>query len=117
MPSVRLTVLPFPSVVTKVESRDALMFWAILSRTKSQETLFQPVAPGARYWGDSTRRGEIANCIAVAPLGHRRPSLMGLSGSPSICSSCTLPSAFWRGYAASGPPTAPEGPDATDPLA
>src|SRR6266851_3193080 len=56
MPSVRLTVLPFPSVVTNVASRDALMFWAILSSTKSQETLFQPVAPAARYWGDAARR-------------------------------------------------------------
>src|SRR5260370_20769155 len=107
MLSVRLTVLPFPSAVTNVASRDALMFWVILSSTKSQETLFQPVAPAARYWGDSTRRGEIASCIAVAPLGQRRPSLTGLSGSPSICSSWTLPSAFWRRFAPDQEPAAP----------
>src|SRR5258708_9247431 len=109
MPSVRLTVLPLASVVTNVASRDAFTFWAILLSTKSQNTLFQPVAPAARYCGDSTRRGEIASCIAVAPLGHRRPSLTGLSGSPSICSSCTLPSVFWRVYATSEHPTAQYG--------
>ncbi len=57
MPSVRLTVLPLASVATNVASRDAFTFWAILFRTKSQETLFQLLAPGARYCGDSTRRG------------------------------------------------------------
>src|SRR5712692_5673776 len=117
MPSVRLTVLPFPSVVTNVASRDALMFWAILSSTKSQETLFQPVAPAARYWGDSTRRGEVASCMAVAPLGHRRPSLTGLSGSPSIWRRCTLPSLFWRVYATSEQPTAQYGQTECDSLA
>src|SRR5260370_18553913 len=105
MPSVRLTVLPLPSVVTNEASREALMFWAILSRTKSQETLFQPAAPGARYWGEATRRGDTASCIAVAPLGHRRPSLTGLSGPPPILSRCTLPSAFCRGEAAREDPT------------
>src|ERR1700736_947240 len=104
MPSVRLTVLPFPSVATKVASREALIFCAILPSANSHVTLFQPVEPAARYWGDSTRRGDVASCIAVAPLGHRRPSLTGLSGSPSICSSCTLPLLFWRVYATSEQP-------------
>src|ERR1700674_1322993 len=106
MPSQRLTMLPFPSAVTKVASRDALMFWAILANTKSQVTLVQLVAPGARYLGESTRRGEIASCIAVAPLGQSRPSLTGLSGSPSICSSWVLPSEPWRVYATREQPTA-----------
>src|SRR5260221_191329 len=75
MPSGRLPVLSLPSVVTNVASREALTFWAILSSPKSHETLFQLVAPGARYWGDSTRRGETASCIAVAPFGQSRPSL------------------------------------------
>src|SRR5207245_1653642 len=105
MPSVRLTVLPFPSVATKVAARDALMFWATLPSAKSHETLFQPVAPAARYCGDSTLRGEVASCIAVAPFGQRRPSLTGLSGSPSICRSCTLPSLFWLVYATREQPT------------
>src|SRR5439155_11823073 len=96
IPSHRFTVLPLPSVVTNEASLDALMFCATLSSTKSHETLFQPVAPEARYWGDSTRRGEMASCIAVAPLGHSRPSLTGLSGSPSICRSSVVPSLFWR---------------------
>src|SRR5258708_16477470 len=91
MPSVRLTVLPLASVVTNVASRDAFTFWAILFRTKSQDTLFHPLAPGARYCGDSTRRGEVASCIAVAPFGQRRPSLTGLSRSPSPSPTSTLP--------------------------
>ena len=81
---MRLTVLPLPSVVTKVASRDDLMFLAILSSMSSQEFFCQLVAPAGRYIGDSTRRGEIASCIAVAPLAQSRPSLTGLSGSPSI---------------------------------
>src|SRR5258708_1928189 len=56
MPSVRLTVLPFPSVVTKVASRDALMFWAIFPMAKSHDTVFHPVAPAARYCGLAARR-------------------------------------------------------------
>src|SRR5260221_11868652 len=117
MPSVRLTVLPLASVVTNVASRDAFTFCAILFSAKSQDTLFHPVAPAARYCGDSTRRGEIASCIAVAPLGHSRPSLTGLSGSPSICRSCTLPLLFCRGEAANEQPTAQEGPAGREPLA
>src|ERR1700682_3321751 len=106
MPSVRLTVLPFPSVVTKVASRDALTFCAILLSAKSHVTFFQAFVPAARYCGDSTRRGEVASCIAVAPLGQRRPSLTGLSGSPSIWRSWTVPSVFWRGYGTREQPAA-----------
>src|SRR5438445_13061300 len=92
MPAVRLTVLPLASVPTKVASRDAFTFWAILFITKSHDTLFQPLAPAARYCGDSTRRGEVASCIAVAPFGERRPALTGRSGSASIWRSCTVAS-------------------------
>src|SRR5438105_10085225 len=106
MPSVRLTVLPLASVATKVASRDDLTFWAILSRTKFQSTFFQLVAPGARYSGCETRLAEVASCMALAPLGQRRPSLTGLSGSPSIWSSCTLPSEFFFVKATSEQPTA-----------
>src|SRR2546421_11152468 len=106
MPSQRFTTLPLTSWVTNVRSRDALMFWASLSSVKSQETCFHSVDPGARYIGLSTRRREIASCNELAPLGHRVPSLTGLSGSPSICSSSTLPLSFFLVYASSEQPTA-----------
>src|SRR2546427_1860689 len=106
MPSHRLTLLPLPSVATKVASLDDLMLLAILSSMKSHETLFHPLAPEARYRGDPTRRGEVASCIAVAPFGHRRPSLTVLSGSPSIWRSCVFPSLVCRVYATSVQPTA-----------
>src|SRR5690348_12212781 len=96
MPSHRFTVLPLPSVVTNVASRDDLMLLAIRLSMSSQEMLFQLLEPGARYCGDSTRRGETASCMAVAPLGQSLPSLTGLSGSPSIWSSCVDPSFFCR---------------------
>src|SRR6266702_1017175 len=117
MPSHRLTLLPLPSVATKVASLDDLMLLAILSSMKSHETLFHPVAPEARYRGDPTRRGEVASCIAVAPFGHRRPSLTGLSGSPSIWRSCVFPSLVWRVYATSEQPTAQYGQTECDSLA
>src|ERR1700737_2760911 len=56
MPSVRLTVLPFPSVPTKVASRDALTFCAILLRAKSQVTVFQALVPAARRGRQLHRR-------------------------------------------------------------
>src|SRR5258708_13346434 len=104
MPSVRLTVLPFPSVVTKVASRDALMFWAIFPRAKSQETVFHPVAPAARYCGLATRRAETASCIAVPPFRPTRPSLTGLSGSPPIWRGWALPSPFLPPSPTTDPP-------------
>src|SRR5437762_13827826 len=85
------------------------MLLAILSSMKSHETLFHPVAPEARYRGDPTRRGEVASCRAVAPFGHRRPSLTGLSGSPSIWSSSVFPPAAFLVYARSAQPTAQYG--------
>src|SRR5213594_2963655 len=117
MPSVRLTVLPLPSVVTKVASREDLMFFAILSSISSHDIFCQRVDPAARYSGVSTRRGEVASCIAVAPFGHRRPSLTGLSGSPSIWRSCVFPSLVWRVYATSEQPTAQYGQMECDSLA
>src|SRR5206468_5009593 len=59
--------------------------------------------------GFGTRRELVASCIAVAPFGQRRPSLTGPSGSPSICSSCVLPSAPCVVYALSAQPTAQYG--------
>src|SRR5918995_4439257 len=109
MPSQRFTTWPAASMGTKVRSREALIFWASLSSAKSQETCCHSVAPDARYIGLVTRRRETASSIAVAPLGQRRPSLTGLSGSPSICSSSTLPLASFLVYARSAHPTAQYG--------
>src|SRR5437879_1169465 len=106
MPSQRLTVLPLASWVTKVASRERLMFAAIRSSAASQEIGCHSVAPGERWSGWATRRAEVASCIAVAPLGQRRPSLTGLSGSPSICNSFTEPSDCLRVHATSEQPTA-----------
>src|SRR2546428_13440112 len=96
MPSHRLTLLPLPSVATKVASLDDLMLWGILSSMKSHGTLFHPVAPEARYRGDPTRRGGVARCMAGAPFGHRRPALTGRSGSPRMWGSCGFPSLLWH---------------------
>src|SRR5438445_8091924 len=95
-PSQRLTVLPLASWVTKVASRDSLMRCASLSSISSQEISCHLSRPGARYSGLDTRRLLIASCIAVAPFGQSRPSLTGLSGSPSIWRSfvCPLPSSL-----------------------
>src|SRR6058998_2548058 len=90
-PSQRLTVLPLASWVTKVASRDSLMRCASLSSISSQEISCHLSLPGPRYSGFVTRRLLIASCIAVAPFGQSRPSLTGLSGSPSICRSCVWP--------------------------
>src|SRR5918994_1013860 len=109
MPSQRFTTWPSASVVTNVRSREVLIFWASLSSTKSQETSCHSLAPDARYIGLVTRRRETASSIAVAPFGQRRPSLTGLSGSPSICSSSTLPLASFLVYARSAHPTAQYG--------
>src|SRR5438128_6718417 len=46
--------------------------------------------------------------MAVAPFGQRRPSLIGLSGSPSICRSCVVPPDSLV-YAISPQPTAQYG--------
>src|SRR6516165_858793 len=109
MPSHRFTVFPLASMVTNVRSRDALMFCASFSRVKSQETCFHSVAPGARYSGLGTRRREMASCSELAPLGHTVPSFTGLSGSPSIWSSSTLPFAAFVVCASSEQPTAQYG--------
>src|SRR5882724_10063666 len=95
-PSQRLTVLPLASWVTKVASRDSLMRCASLSSISSQEISCHLSLPGPRYSGFVTRRLLIASCIAVAPFGQSRPSLTGLSGSPSIWRSfvCPLPSSL-----------------------
>src|SRR5256885_15737739 len=109
MPSQRLTVLPSASTVTKVRSRDALTLRASLSIAKSHETRCQSVAPGARYIGLVIRRREMASCNALAPFGHSRPSLTGLSGSPSSWSSSTVPFDDFFVYATSAQPTAQYG--------
>src|SRR5918994_1371983 len=109
MPSVRFTTWPSASMGTKVRSREALIRWASLSSASSQEICCHSLAPDARYIGVGTRRRETASSIAVAPFGQRRPSLTGLSGSPSICSSSTLPLASFLVYARSAHPTAQYG--------
>src|SRR5579859_4634634 len=109
MPSVRFTMLPLASCATNVRSREALMFWAILSSMKSQLFSSHLSEPGARYSGFSTRRAEIASCIDVAPFGQRRPSLIGLFGSPSIWSSLTSPLLSFLVYAIRLQPTAQYG--------
>src|SRR4029079_3391819 len=64
--------------------------------------------PGARYIGARTRRALVASCIAVAPFGQSRPSLTGLSGSPSIWRSWVFPFTSFV-YAISEQPTAQYG--------
>src|SRR5258708_24256363 len=105
MPSVRLTVFPFASVVTNVLSRASLIRCASMSSAWSHVIFVHPVAFGARYRTESTRLAPTASCIADAPFGHRRPSFTGLSGSPSIWRSC--PASFL--YATSEQPAAQYG--------
>src|SRR5258708_21188023 len=105
MPSQRLTVFPFASVVTKLLSRASLTRCASMFSASSQLIFFQLVALGARHITASARLAEVASCIALAPFGHSLPSLTGLSGSPSICSS--LPASLV--YATSEQPTAQYG--------
>src|SRR5439155_1020745 len=89
IPSVRFTVFPAASWATKVASLAAFTRCASLSSMSSQLIFCQRSEPDARYSGSATRRALVASCIAVAPLGQRRPSLTGLSGLPSIWSSST----------------------------
>src|ERR1041385_3486866 len=105
MPSVRLTVFPLASVATNVRSRESLTRCASMSSAWSQLSVFHVVGLAARYMTFSTRLADTASCIALAPLGHSRPSLTGLSGSPSIWSS--LPASFV--YVTSEQPTAQYG--------
>src|SRR2546430_8361029 len=109
IPSVRLTVFPEASWPTKVASRADFTRCASLSIMSSQLIACQRSEPAARYIGAFTRRALVASCIAVAPLGHSRPSLTGLSGLPSIWSSSTVPSVFSRVYATRAHPTAQYG--------
>src|SRR5690349_20579148 len=109
MPSHRFTVFPLASWATNVRSRESLMFFASRSRVKSQETFSQVDDPALRYIGLGTRRREMASCSELAPLGHKVPSLTGLSGSPSICSSSTFPPLSFLVYASSEQPTAQYG--------
>src|SRR6266702_1306313 len=51
----------------------------------------------------------MASCNALAPFGHSRPSLTGLSGSPSSWSSSTVPFDAFLVYATSAQPTAQYG--------
>ena len=51
MPSQRFTVLPLASWVTKVASRERLMFAAMRSRAESQEIGCHSVAPAGRCSG------------------------------------------------------------------
>ena len=93
MPSQRFTTLPSASWVTNVRSRDALMLLGQLVEREVPGDLLPLRRAGraverASPPGGGTRR---AACD-VAPFGHSRPSLTGLSGSPSIWSSSTLPS-------------------------
>src|SRR3982075_1071898 len=117
IPSVRLTVLPAESFATKLESRASLIRCASLLSMSSQVICCHLSEPGARYSGFSTRRALVASCIAVAPLGQRRPSLTGLSGLPSICSSWVEPSALVFVYATREQPTAQYGQTECDSLA
>src|SRR5213076_3040087 len=87
-------LFPDASWATKVASRAAFTRSASLSIMSSQLISCQRSEPAARYMGAFTRRALVASCIAVAPLGQRRPSLTGLSGLPSIWSSSTVPSVF-----------------------
>src|ERR1700737_4174577 len=106
IPSVRLTVLPDASFATKLESRAFLMRWASFLSISAQVIVCQWSEPGARYNGFSTRRALVASCMAVAPFGQSLPSLTGLSGLPSICSSWVDPLALVFVYATREQPTA-----------
>src|SRR5262249_62413311 len=66
-------------------SRVSLVRRAIRSMAQSSVlVLSHSVAPGARYQTRVMRFGLTASWNVAAPLGQRVPSLMGLSGLPSM---------------------------------
>ena len=94
MASVRLTTTPSFSWM-KVSSRVFFTCLAISSIASSQEMSSQSDLPGRRTLGLYTRSGfssispvsgftMLCSWNMAAPFGHRPPSLIGLSGSPSI---------------------------------
>ncbi|KQS71491.1 hypothetical protein ASG41_19625 [Modestobacter sp. Leaf380] len=44
---------------------------------------------GRRYLTVVTRLGDVTSDLLALPLGHSRPRLIGESGSPSICTTCS----------------------------
>src|SRR5712692_2277943 len=85
MPGVRLTTCPLAFLATKVRSRVVLMCRAICWMASSQEMSSQRSDPGRRTLGVRIRFGLSMSYLSVAPFGQSVPRLIGLSGSPSTC--------------------------------
>ena len=81
----RLTVRPWASRSSKPRSRVSLISRAIRSIASSQEIGVHSGAPGARYSGLVSRRSLTTNCLSEIPLEQSVPRLIGLSTSPSMC--------------------------------
>ena len=97
MPWQRFTVMP-SCMVSKVSSRVFLTHCAISATASSQVMSSHSEAPGRRTIGRVLRlvflmisrvsgSTTLRSWNMVAPFGHRPPSLMGWSGSPSMFTS------------------------------
>src|SRR2546423_7080007 len=67
-----------------------------MSVAVSRSSSSQSVARGLRYLTLYSRLGLFTYCSEAAPFGHRRPREIGLSGSPSICTTrSSFTYTFW----------------------
>src|SRR3954470_12404921 len=85
---VRLTRLP-PSISCQPLRRASRTRSAIISIAVSRSRSSHSVPYGRRYLTVVTRVGLVTSCLLALPLGHSRPRLIGESGSPSICTTCS----------------------------
>lgn len=69
--------VPSPATVELWQTRAWFSTWTTPRGSQS-------LAYGRRYSTSWRRAGTVVSCSVAEPLGHRRPRLMGESGSPSI---------------------------------
>src|SRR3954453_10385296 len=85
---VRLTRWPWSSSCQPLR-RASRTRSAIISIAVSRSRSSHSVPYGRRYLTVVTRVGLVTSCLLALPLGHSRPRLIGESGSPSICTTCS----------------------------
>ena len=89
MPIVRRRGRPRPSCSCQVARRVSITRSAIISMARSSDSSSQWVPWGRRYFTRYSRSGPVTSCLLADPFGHRRPREIGLSGSPSIWTTCS----------------------------
>src|SRR3954463_12564343 len=85
---VRLTRLPWCSSCQPLR-RASRTRSAIISIAVSSSRSSHSVPYGRRYLTVVTRVLLVTSCLLALPFGHSRPRLIGESGSPSICTTCS----------------------------